>query len=362
MTARQATARRLALLRGALRERDIEAILLSNMLSIRWLTSFTGSFGFVYVDMASAWLAVDSRYRLQASEQCDGLEIRNLTSSAADNLTEMLGEAGTHRIGVESDHLTVAALERYRERLDGKADLVPVADVVRILRYRKDETELAAIEQACAIADEVFTHICGVLRPGTTERDIMLEIEWRIRKVHKAEVAFPTIVVSGPRTAMPHGQPSDRTMEVGDLVTLDFGARWDGYCSDITRTVVVGRANEEQRRVYDTVLHAQQRAVAAMTAGVPAKDVDAQARKFIADAGHGDHFGHGLGHGVGLEVHDGPNMSPRSDFALEAGMVMTVEPGIYVPEWGGVRIEDDVLVMDGGCRVLTQATRELLEL
>lgn len=365
-----AVSSRVSKLRDSLSSRGVDAILLTSMLSIRYVSGFTGSHGFVLVGADDGWIAVDSRYTLQAAQECEQWERRNLASSGAENLADMLAASGYRRVGVEADHLTVAAMQSYQASLDSRVELAPLSDVVRQLRLIKDSAEIARIEHACSIADEVFHHMCCTLRPGMAELDAMLEIEWRIRKQHRAEVAFPTIVVSGPRTAMPHGQPSERRMATGDLVTMDFGARWEGYCSDITRTIVLGRASDDQRRVYGTVLEAQQRAMDGIRPGVPGRAVDALARDFIAAAGHGDHFGHGLGHSLGLEVHDGPGMSPRSDFDLAEGMVFTVEPGIYIPEWGGVRIEDDVLVTapDDGSpteprrRVLTTAGRELIEL
>jgi len=318
--------------------------------------------GYGFVDGGSAWLAVDSRYELQAREQCAGVEIRILASSAAENLGDLLAATGAPEIGIEGDHLTVATFQRYEECLNGRAKLKPTLGIFAELRKIKSEDEITAIREACGIVDEVFEYVCGVLKPGLCERDVMLEIEWRIRKHHGAEMAFPTIVVSGERTALPHGQPSQRVIQSGDLVTLDYGARWEGYCSDLTRTVVVGRATHEQKRVHSIVQAAQQEAIGKMRSGASARDVDGAARGFIAAAGHGEHFGHGLGHSLGLEVHDGPGLSPRSTFELETGMVFTVEPGIYLGGWGGVRIEDDVLVTDQGCEIFTACPRGLLEL
>lgn len=346
-------------LRDALRSTGADALMLSNVTNLRWLTGFTGSHGFALVTPNIAWLAVDGRYALQAAQQCPGLPIRPLSSSAGENIMELIAEAGCARLGVEADALTVAAMEDLTAKAGEGLELTPLRDVVRKLRMIKDDAELELLRRACAVADEVFTFMCGVLRPGFSERDAMLEIEWRIRKHHGADVAFPTIVVSGVRTAMPHGQPSERKLAPGDFVTLDFGARIEGYCSDITRTVVLGEPSGEQKSIYEVVRKAQARAVAAVRAGVAARTVDGEARSVIADAGHGERFTHGLGHSLGLDVHDGPGLSPRSDFDLACGMVMTVEPGVYVDGWGGVRIEDDVVVTADGCAVLTSAPRDL---
>lgn len=358
----ETAARRIECLRQDLSARGVDGLLVTNVLNIRWLTGFSGSYAIAFVGKDTAWLAVDSRYTLQAHEQCRGVDFRDLTSSGGENVAALLRDTVARRVGFESEHLTVATLESYKASLADSVELVPLKDVVRTLRHRKDEQEIACLRRACGIADAVFAHVVELIRPGVSERDLALEIEWQIRKTHGAEVSFPSIVVSGPRSALPHGAPTDRVVEVGDFVTMDFGARWEGYCSDITRTVVVGRASEEQKAVYTTVLEAQRRAMERMSPGVAARDVDAEARQWIAQSGHAEHFGHGLGHGVGLEVHDGPNMSPRSDFQLEPGMVLTVEPGIYVPNWGGVRIEDDVLITADGHEVLTAADRSLIEL
>lgn len=353
---------RLARLREAMAARQVPALLVTDNSNLRWVTGFTGSHGFALVMADEAWVAVDSRYTLQAEQQCPHLSLHHLTSSAAENLADLIKATVQGVLAFESDTMTVAALDDYQSKLDGAVSLVPERGAIRDLRMVKDDTEIAAIKQACHIADDVFDYACGVIEPGMSERDVMLEIEWRIRRHHGAEVSFPSIAVSGPRSAMPHGRPSERILTEGDLVTLDFGARCDGYCSDITRTVVLGEPSTEQREVYGIVLDAQQRAIAAAMPGVAAKDVDAVAREHIGSCGHAEHFGHGLGHSVGLDVHDGAGMSPTSKTVLAAGMVLTFEPGVYIPEWGGVRIEDDVLITDDGPRVLTHCDRGLIAL
>jgi Xaa-Pro aminopeptidase len=349
-------------LRAAMAARGLPALLISDVINLRWATGFTGSHGYALVTHEDAWLAVDSRYTVQAAEQCPHIRQRHLQSSAAENLAAMIKESGFDVVGIEADRMTVASFHDMEGRLSPALTLRPETDLIREQRLRKDPDELDAIRGACAIVDEVFAYMLGVLRPGMSERDVMLEIEWRMRKHHGAEVAFPTIAVSGPRSAMPHGQPSQRVLEHGDLLTLDFGARWQGYCSDITRTVVLGTPTAEQTTVYQTVLDAQRKAVDTLGPGVTGKQADAVARTHIANAGYGERFGHGLGHSVGLEVHDGPGMSPTSELTLASGMVMTVEPGIYIEDWGGVRIEDDVLITADGPVVLTQAERGLIAL
>lgn len=353
---------RLVRLREELARRQVPALLVSDVTNLRWVTGFTGSHGFALVTDREAWLAVDSRYTLQAVQQAPHMECKRLTSSGSENLAALITETVCGDLAIEADRMTVAAYDDLRRRLDGTVRIVSQEGIIRGLRVTKDATEIDSITRACRIVDDVFAYMCGIIKPGISERDVMLELEWRIRKHHGAEVAFPSIVVSGPRSAMPHGTATERVLENGDLVTLDFGARVDGYCSDITRTIVLGSPSSEQRRVYLTVLEAQQRAIAAIRPGAAGKDVDNVARGFIADAGHGDHFGHGLGHSIGLDVHDGPGMSPTGENVLAESMVVTVEPGIYIPDWGGIRIEDDVLVTSHGPQTLTSAERGLLSL
>jgi Xaa-Pro aminopeptidase len=226
----------------------------------------------------------------------------------------------------------------------------------------KDSEEIACIEAACAAADRAFEYILPFLKPGAIERDVMLELEWYLRKDEGTEIAFDTIVASGPRSALPHGRASLRAMQKGDFVTLDFGARLNQYCSDITRTIVLGEPTDEQRKVYQTVLDALHKGIEAIRPHIAGKDVDAVAREFIREAGYGDYFGHGLGHSLGRNVHDGPSLSPSSEVTLSPGMVTTVEPGIYIPGWGGVRIEQDVLVTESTPRILTHSPTHLLAL
>ena len=356
------TAGRMQRLRAELESRGLAGLLITDITNIRWATGFTGSHAFALVTPEEAWLAVDSRYTVQAQSECPGMRLRHLTSSAADNLVEMLSELAVEELAIESDRMTVAAFLDYEKRLEGKMRLRPESGLIRKLRLIKDDDELAHLRHACRIVNHVFECVCDSIVPGISERDLMLDLEWRIRKDHGAEIAFPSIAVSGPRSAMPHGQPSERLIQPGDFVTLDFGARWRGYCSDITRTIIIGPPDAAQQEVYGVVQAAQRNAVNAIKPGIAGKDIDAVAREYIANAGYGDRFGHGLGHSIGLEVHDGPGLAATSDVVLEPGMVLTVEPGIYIPEWGGVRIEDDVLVTPDGHEALTQAEHDLIVL
>lgn len=362
MIERPGIGHRLDSLRDELVHAEIDALLVSDVLNVRWLTGFTGSLAYAFVSGTEAWIGVDSRYTVQASGECPGWSVERLASSSAENLAELLKGQGIRRLGAEADQLTYAAFCSMRDRLDGAVELVPTNGIIGRLRMIKDDVELNAIRAACRAVDTVATHLMDYLRSGISERDVMLELESTLRNGLGLEIAFPSIVVSGPRTALPHGQPTDRLLQPGDFVTMDYGAKKDGYCSDITRTIVLGAADSEQARVHSVVLEAQRRAIAGIRDGVAASAVDALAREHIAANGYGDYFGHGLGHSLGLHVHDGGGMAPSSNLTLQAGMVLTVEPGIYVPGWGGVRIEDDIVVTADGCEALTSANRELVEI
>jgi len=353
---------RVARARARMAELGLPALFISNIENVRWVSAFSGSNGFVLLKPDSAHFVTDSRYTEQAKKECPGFEVTQLKTSAPEETTAVLEQARAAKVGFEAAHLSVHLFNTYREKLPPSIELIPTNGLIDDLRLVKDGDEIALIEDACGIADRAFDYIIPYLKPGAVERDVMLELEWFIRKDCGAEVAFDTIVASGARSALPHGRASEKEIEFGDFVTLDFGARVDGYNSDITRTVVLGPPTDEQSRVYQTVLDAQLLALESIRPGVEGKAVDAVAREFIKAAGHDEHFGHGLGHALGRQVHDGQGFSVRSDITLAPGMVITVEPGIYIPGWGGVRIEDDIVVTDEACRILTHSTKELLVL
>ena len=350
--------------RERMKELQIPALFINHIENVKWISNFSGSSGYVLLTLFTdqTLFITDSRYTEQARKECAGFEVVQLKSSSPEETTALLEKLRQPRVGFEAAHLSYHLYSVYREKLPATIELVPTNRLVDDLRLIKDEDEISAIQAACVIADESFEYILPFLKPGAVERDVMLELEWHIRKVHGAEIAFDSIVASGFRSALPHGRASTKVMEPGDFVTLDFGAKLEGYNSDITRTVVLGAPNDDQRSIYRTVLDAQLLALDAIKPGVSGKEVDAAARDFINAAGHEEHFGHGLGHSLGRQVHDGQGFSTKSDITLRAGMVITVEPGIYVPGWGGVRIEDDIVVTDSGCRLLTHATKELLVL
>lgn len=353
---------RLTRFRARMAEMSFPAALVLDPLNVSYLSGFTGSNGAVLSTQDRAIFVTDGRYTAQARRECPGFEIAIAPSSGAflDAVAEQAKGLGAESIALEAEYVTIAGLESLQEKLEGTA-LKPVSELASPLRRVKDNTEIAAIREACAIADRSFEYLLTLLKPGVSERDIAAELEYFMKKQGSEREAFDTIVVSGANSALPHGRPSDKLLAAGDFITFDFGARVRRYPSDLTRTVVLGAATEKQREIYQAVLDAQLAGIAAIHAGADGKAVDSAARDVIAARGYGDQFSHGLGHGLGLHIHDHIALSQRSEVKLEAGMVVTVEPGIYLEGWGGVRIEDDVLVTETGCEILTHAPKHLIE-
>ncbi|MBO8169002.1 MAG: aminopeptidase P family protein [Thermoanaerobacteraceae bacterium] len=343
-----------------LQDTGLDGILVTTPENRRYLSGFTGTSGFVLITREEGYLITDFRYVEQAREQAPYLEIVQHGQDFYGDLAKLLQELEVRTLAFEEEHVTYRQYRKLRDKLD--VALEPVREWIEQLRLVKSEAEIARLKKAVKIADEGFSHIVGYIAVGKTELDISLELEFYMRKQGASGAAFDIIIASGPRGALPHGVASDKTIQKGELVVMDFGAVYAGYHSDITRTVNIGRLGEKQREIYDIVLEAQQAAIEAVKPGVTGAEVDQVARDIIKDKGYGDNFGHGLGHGVGLAIHEGPRLAPGADTVLKPGMVVTVEPGIYIPGWGGVRIEDIVLVTGDGCEVLTASTKELLVL
>lgn len=343
--------------RARLEAANVDAFIVTSAANRRYVSGFTGTSGVLVISRERALLLTDFRYVEQAREQAPAFEIIQC-QTAVEGLTRGLGEAKS--VAFESAHTSVEQKREWDEGLPG-VEWVPVTGWVEALRAVKDEGELAAMERAIALTDRAFAYILDRIE-GRTEREIAFDLEFFLRREGAEKLAFSTIVASGPNGALPHAVPSERKVGKGDLVTLDFGAVIDGYCSDMTRTVSVGPAGAREREIYELVLEAQVTGVRAVRPGRTGREVDAEARRVIEAAGYGEHFGHGLGHGVGSEVHeDPPRLSTRSESVLAPGMVTSVEPGVYIPGWGGVRIEDLVVVTQEGCRVLTNSPKELIE-
>ncbi len=349
---------RLSALRDRIAELGADAVLLSHPADVRWLSGFTSpEDGKVVVTADQAVLVTDDRYRVQASEEAE-VEVRIVPGwSWLDLVAELLGG---RRPAVQADHLTWKSARDLESRLG--ASLVAVSDLTRPLRLVKTPAELARLREAARLTDAAFAHVLdGVLRAGVREVDVALALERFVREQGADGMGFDVIVASGPRSAMPHGVASTRVIERGDLVTLDFGARVDGYHADMTRAVAVGPVAAPLRDWFDLVLDAQIAAVAAIRPGLTGPQADAVARERLGAAGLADRFTHSLGHGTGLQIHEGPSLSSRSTDTLAAGMVVTVEPGVYEAGVGGLRIEDLVLVTESGHEVLSHAPKDYVE-
>ncbi len=354
---------RLLALREALGRSDLDALLVTSLPSIRYLTGFSGSNALLLVTALDCVLLTDFRYATQVEEEVGGtasvrVEANNLWTGLWSQLS---GMSGTERVGFESAHLLHHDFQRLLEQ-GSRWQWRPTADLVESLRMSKDSGEVAHIERAIAIAEAALSETLPQLRVGLTEMQVAGILEHELRDAGSEAYPFPSIVASGPRSALPHARAAERSLENGDFVLLDFGAVYAGYCSDITRTVVLGRATTEQREVYEVVREANRRASGAVRVDMQGMAADALAREYIHARGFGEAFGHSLGHGIGLEVHEAPRLAKSVDALLPRGAVVTIEPGIYRAGWGGVRIEDDVLLLNDGPRVLTSFSRELLEI
>jgi len=339
-----------------MRERGIGALLVTQRENVRYLTGFTGSAGIFLVASGRPVLITDFRYEVQAPAEAPGVSVMVQRKDLASVIRAAADRIGAGMLWFDESSLT---LDRIRMLRKQKLRLRGARDLVAELRQRKDVVELAHIRTAIRRAEESFYELRPHIRPGASERDLGLRLEMLIREKGSRRAAFDIIVASGRNGAMPHAAASGRRLRGGDLVTFDFGAEANGYYSDITRTVCVGRPTARQREIHGLVLKAQQNAIDAIRPGVPCVEIDRAARSTIEQAGQGKHFGHATGHGIGLMVHEGPSVSALSKQNADRGMVLTVEPGVYVTGWGGVRIEDMVLVTDRGCRILTSLPREL---
>lgn len=356
---RPAASLRLARVRQRMRALGLDALLVSSPANIRYLCGFSGSNGLLAVTGRGGLFLTDSRYALQSREEVRILPRRITARALAEELAAEEIRKSWRRIGVEADAVTYAAFRQIRSLFRG-VTVVATAGVVEEIALVKGPEEVALLEEAARVADRVFAAVVPLLRPGRTEAEIAAEISRLTVEKGGDGDAFDVIVASGPRGALPHARPTARRMAAGDFVVLDFGAKVGGYASDITRTVALRRVPRRLREAYEAVRAAQADAVGAARGGMTARDLDAVARKRIAAAGFGRYFVHSLGHGLGLRIHERPRVSALSSDVLESGSVITIEPGVYLPGIGGVRIEDDVLLGDRGCRMLTSSPRELL--
>jgi len=345
-----------------LRKLNIDAILISNGNNMRYVSGFTGATGYVYISHSRHAIVTDFRYTIQAETEAEGYEVITIGNPGyPETLNEILAADKVSRLGFESKDLLYADYEDLKENLRVD-ELVPVANEITAMRRIKTPRELEYIKQAEAIGDKVFTEILDFIKPGMTELEVAARIEYLLKVYGGQGLSFPAIVASGINSSMPHAVPSYKKIEKGDFVTMDFGCVYEGYCSDMTRTIVIGKASDEQKKIYNLVLKAQLAALDFIKAGYKGNEIDKVARDIIYGAGYEGCFGHGLGHSVGLHVHENPRLSMIEEDIIEAGMTETVEPGIYIKGFGGVRIEDLVVVTEDGHINFTKSEKKLIEL
>ncbi|MBM4462641.1 MAG: M24 family metallopeptidase [Chloroflexi bacterium] len=349
-----AIADRLRKLRQKLLEKELEGILISQPENCRYLSGFTGSTGFLLVTQDTATVATDFIGFEQAKAEVAGLEVVRI-KGMAEGLAELIHGLGIRRLGFEADNLVFSQHSKLSQQAAEKQiQLIPTEGLVESLRAVKEEEELACLMRAAGMADSAMEYIAREIRPGMSEKEAAWELEKFLREKGSEAVSFEIIVASGPKGALPHARPTERRLSQGEPIVVDLGARVGGYCSDLSRTLCLGPRSGTFAEVYDLVLRAQLSALDNLEVGMAAEQGDNLARKVIQEGGYGEAFGHGLGHGVGLAVHERPRLGPKSTDVLQEGMVFTVEPGIYVAGWGGVRTEDTVMMKDGRAKALTR--------
>ncbi len=351
--------RRIAALRELFSE-NYQGLLITDLKNIRYLCGYSGSCGTLLITRKEAIFFTDFRYQEQsAAEIGDVAEIVIFKNNQIELLKDRIKKARIKALGVEKS-LNIRQFLMFSEEF--KKDLYPTESLVEQLRQIKDADEVKSLQKAFAIADQAFAELTRVIKPGMTENEVAAHLEFFMKMAGSEAPSFDTIIASGPNSSCPHHQPVSRKLKKGEMVKIDFGAVVDGYHSDMTRTVFLGKATAKFKEVYGIVLEAQKKAIKAIKVGAICKDVDAIARKVIADAGYGENFGHGLGHSLGLNVHEAPSLSPKCEDSIRPGVTFTVEPGIYLPGWGGVRIEDVFLVKEKGLKQLTNTPNDLLEI
>ncbi|PGT87637.1 MULTISPECIES: M24 family metallopeptidase [Bacillaceae] len=346
-------------IRQRFKELSIDGLLITSSYNRRYMTGFTGTAGVVVISGDKAVFITDFRYTEQAAKEVEGFEIVQHTGPIIEEVANQVEKLGIKRLGFEQDSLTYQLFSSYKEALKS-SEFIPVSGAVEKLRLIKSPAEIKILKEAAEIADAAYKHILTYIKPGLKEIDVANELEFFMRKNGAVSSSFDIIVASGYRSALPHGVASEKEIEKGDFVTLDFGAYYKGYCSDITRTFAVGEPSDELKKIYSIVLEAQLRGMSGIKPGLTGKQADALTRDYIKEQGYGEYFGHSTGHGLGMEVHEGPALSFKSDTILEQGMVVTVEPGIYVAGLGGVRIEDDTVITEKGNESLTHSPKDLI--
>ena len=338
-----------------------DAILVTDPLNMRYISGFSGGEGILYISESRNVLITDSRYTEAASKE-SGFEVieENASNRRVKILAGLIADDRASAVGFEDLSLTYSEYEKYKNALEQVKKWIPAGSVLNDLRLIKTEDEIALMDKASKIADAAFERTCALIRPGITELEGAAELEYQMKRAGAQDVSFSTIFAAGKNSSMPHAVPSDYKVQNGDLITMDFGCKYKGYCSDTTRTVAVGEVSYEKMKIYDIVLEAHMNALSSVRPGVSGGEVDAAARNIISDAGYGKFFGHATGHGVGLYIHEEPRFAPNVKTVYKPNMTGTVEPGIYLPGEFGVRIEDMIVVTENGCRSFTKLPKQLV--
>ncbi|WP_420685211.1 M24 family metallopeptidase [Bacillus cereus] len=336
----------------------IDGLLITKKENRQYATNFTGSAGVVLIAAHKAIFITDFRYVDQAKTEIKAAEIIMHKGNLEEEVANQVSKLKIQKLGIEDNNMTLQQFKKLQKYIH--TEMVPVCEIIEDIRLIKDTSEIETMKIAATIADEAFHHIVTFLKPGISETDVRDELEFFMRKKGATSSSFQIIVASGIRSSLPHGVASNKIIERGDIVTLDFGALYDGYCSDITRTVAIGEPSEEFQKIYNVVREALKRGTEAIKPGETAKSIDDITRNYITEHGYGQYFGHSTGHGLGLEIHEPLRLSQESKATLQEGMVVTVEPGIYIPNWGGCRIEDDIVITKDGYDVITKSNRELI--
>lgn len=343
-----------------LKKQELDALLVTSPFNLRYVSNFTGSTGLGVITHDKAYFVTDFRYTEQAAEQAEGYEIIQNTGPIFDEVKALVEKESISNLGFETNFMTFSNYELLNSLVECK--LTPVSGLIEALREIKEESEIETIQEAIRITEYAFEEILHIIKPGVTEIEVANKLDFLMREKGASGVSFDTIVASGKRSAMPHGVASDKSIEQGDMITIDFGCYYNGYVSDMTRTFALGDPGEELKKIHQIVLDANLKVTDQIKAGITGKDLDAVARDYITEKGYGKAFGHSTGHGIGLEVHEGPGINFKNENALVSGNVITNEPGIYIPGLGGVRIEDDLVVTDTGSRNLMTVSKELIQL
>lgn len=340
---------------------EADAVMVSDLANMRYISGYTNDTGVLFITGEACYLLTDFRFLFQAMEEAEGFTVMDVAGKGYGKLvSELCKKHGIRSLAIEKEALTYSQYLSYEAEIECELKAVP--NLLSELRWIKSPEEIACLRKAEEIGDIAFSEILPYIKPGVTELEIAARLSFSMKMHGASGDSFPAIVASGVNSSMPHAMPSSRKLQEGDFLTMDFGCVYNGYCSDMTRTVVLGAASEKQKEIYNTVLRAQEAALAALRPGRSGMEIDAVARDIIKEAGYGDCFGHGLGHSVGLEIHESPNCNMRDQRILKPGMLMTVEPGIYVKDFGGVRIEDMVVITEDGYENLAHSEKKLIEL